>query len=146
MTRLRLTPARLVASCGGVGFLRPAPGTWGSALVLPLAWAPGWAALLAAALFALAGFWALARLDAAEEDPPWVVVDEAAGQSLALAFAPHGLLGALLALALFRALDILKPGPVGWLDRRPGPVGVMGDDLAAGALAALAMLALWVLG
>ncbi len=137
-----MTAARFVASLGGVGFLRPAPGTWGSALALPLALAPGWACLLAAALLTAAGFWALARLNAADEDPPWVVVDEAAGQALALAFAPAGPLGALLAFALFRALDILKPGPVGWLDRRPGAVGVMGDDLAAGALAGLAMLLL----
>ena len=142
-----MTPARLVASCGGVGFLRPAPGTWGSALVLPLALLPGWVALLAALAFTLAGFWALARLDAAEADPPWVVVDEAAGQSLALAFAPSGLLGVLLAFALFRALDIAKPGPIGALDRRPGAVGVMGDDLAAGAIAGAILLPLgWVLG
>lgn len=137
-----MTAARFVASLGGVGFLRPAPGTWGSALALPLAFAPGWACLLAAALLTAAGFWALARLNAAEDDPPWVVVDEAAGQALALAFAPPGVFGALLAFGLFRALDILKPGPVGWLDRRPGAAGVMGDDLAAGALAALAMVLL----
>lgn len=134
---------RIVASLCGVGFLRPAPGTWGSALAaIPLAFAPWWACLLAAGAFAAAGFWALARLNAAEEDPPWVVVDEAAGQALALAFAPPGLVGALLAFGLFRLLDVLKPGPVGWLDRRPGAVGVMGDDLAAGVLAALPM-ALW---
>jgi phosphatidylglycerophosphatase A len=135
-----VTAARFVASLGGIGFLRPAPGSWGSAAVLPLAFAPAWVALLAAALFTAAGFWAIARLPTAGEDPGWVVVDEAAGQSLALACAPAGLFGALLAFALFRAFDILKPGPVGWADRRPGAVGVMGDDLIAGALAGAILL------
>jgi phosphatidylglycerophosphatase A len=68
-----------------------------------------------------------------------VVVDEAAGQSLALA-AASGWLGVVLAFALFRLFDVAKPGPVGWADRQPGPLGVMGDDLIAGALAAAALL------
>ncbi|MBY0338345.1 MAG: phosphatidylglycerophosphatase A [Acetobacteraceae bacterium] len=137
-----MTPARLVASGLGIGFLRPAPGSWGSALVLPLALLPGWAILLAAALLTAAGFWALARLNATEEDPGWVVVDEAAGQALALAFVPAalGVWGVLLAFGLFRLLDILKPGPVGWMDRQPGALGVMGDDLVAGGLAAALLL------
>jgi phosphatidylglycerophosphatase A len=42
----------------------------------------------------------------------------------------------LLAFLLFRAFDILKPGPVGWADRRKGAFGVMLDDVVAGALAA----------
>lgn len=132
---------RHVASLGGLGFLRPGPGTWGSAVVLPLALLPGWVALAACAIFTVAGFWALARLPEAREDPSWVVVDEAAGMSLALVFA-EGLLGVVLAFALFRAFDIGKPGPVGWADRRHGPFGVMADDLAAGAMAAVILLLL----
>ena len=135
-----MSPAHAVAALGGIGHLRPAPGSWASAAVLPLALLPGWACLLAAALFTLAGCWALARLPAAREDPSWVVVDEAAGMSLALAAAPPGWWGALLAFLLFRALDVGKPGPVGWADRHAGTLGVMGDDLIAGALAALALL------
>ncbi|WP_408639216.1 phosphatidylglycerophosphatase A family protein [Roseococcus microcysteis] len=130
---------RRVASLGGVGFLRPGPGTWGSAVVLPLALLPGWVALAACAAFTVAGFWALARLPEAREDPSWVVVDEAAGMSLALVFA-DGLLGVVLAFALFRAFDIGKPGPVGWADRRHGAFGVMADDLVAGAMAAVILL------
>lgn len=137
-----MTPwPRRVASLGGVGFLRPGPGTWGSAVVLPLALLPGWVALVACAAFTLAGFWALARLPEAREDPSWVVVDEAAGMSLALVFA-DGLLGVVLAFALFRAFDIAKPGPVGWADRKHGPFGVMADDLVAGAMAAVVLLLL----
>lgn len=132
---------RLIASLGGIGFLRPAPGTWGSAAVLPLALLPGWAALLAAVLFALAGYWAVARLPEGSADPGWIVVDEAAGQSLALA-AASGWIGVALAFALFRSFDILKPGPVGWADRQHGPFGVMADDVVAGALAAAVLLLL----
>ena len=131
--------ARAVASLGGIGHLRPAPGSWASAAVLPLALLPGWCALLAALVFTCAGLWALHRLPEAASDPSWVVVDEAAGQSLALA-AASGWLGVVLAFALFRLFDVAKPGPVGWADRQPGPLGVMGDDLIAGALAAAALL------
>ena len=45
-------------------------------------------------------------------------------------------LGMLAAFGLFRLFDITKPGPIGRLDRVPGRIGVMGDDLAAGAAAA----------
>ncbi|MFQ3591629.1 MAG: phosphatidylglycerophosphatase A [Gemmataceae bacterium] len=138
---------RAIASLGGVGDLRPAPGTWGAAVALipatlllllagPIAVAAG--ALMLAGL----GWWAasveLATTD--EDDPEWVVIDEAAGQWLALAGLPaFGWLGLALAFALFRLFDILKPGPVGWADRRPGATGVMLDDLVAGLLAALCL-------
>jgi len=140
-----MDPVRAVASLGGIGFLRPAPGTWGSAAVLPLALLPGWVSLVAAVVFAVAGYWAVARLPEATADPGWVVVDEAAGQSLALA-AAVGWMGVLLAFLLFRAFDILKPGPVGWADRRKGPFGVMADDVIAGALAAAILLILGAAG
>jgi phosphatidylglycerophosphatase A len=138
-------PIRAIASLGGIGFLRPAPGTWGSAVVLPLALLPGWVALVAALVFAATGYWAVARLPEARADPGWVVVDEAAGQSLALA-AASGWVGVMLAFALFRAFDILKPGPVGWADRQKGPFGVMADDVIAGALAAVVLLLLSAAG
>jgi phosphatidylglycerophosphatase A len=142
---VRQNTSRAIASLGGIGFLRPAPGTWGSAVVLPLALLPGWVALVAALVFAATGYWAVARLPEARADPGWVVVDEAAGQSLALA-AASGWVGVMLAFALFRAFDILKPGPVGWADRQKGPFGVMADDVIAGALAAVVLLILSAVG
>jgi phosphatidylglycerophosphatase A len=137
-----------VAALGGLGHLKPAPGTWGSAAVLPLALAGPWACLAAALLFAALGLWAVARCESARADPGWVVVDEAAGQALALAALPMGapLWSVLLAFALFRLLDIAKPGPVGWADRQEGAVGVMLDDIVAGALAGAALLALRAMG
>lgn len=138
---------RSVASMGGVGFLRPAPGTWGSAVVLPVALlGPGAAALLAMVLLGV-GLWALRRLPEASEDADWIVIDEGAGMALALAALPgFSWQGVLLAFLLFRLLDIWKPGPIGWADRLPGPVGVMADDVVAGALAGVGLLLLHAAG
>ena len=141
-----MTPAKVVATLGGVGLARPAPGTWASGFVLPLAWLGPLPCLgLAAVLFA-AGLWAVRRLarEGAERDPGWVVVDEGAGQLLVLSAIPAGApwLWVVLAFLLFRIFDILKWGPVGWADRRKGTFWVMLDDLVAGAMAACATLAL----
>jgi phosphatidylglycerophosphatase A len=74
------------------------------------------------------------------DDPGWVVIDEFAGQWIALlgvgTIAP---LEIAAAFVLFRVFDILKPGPVGWADRRHGIFGIMADDIIAGALAALVL-------
>jgi len=81
-------------------------------------------------------------------DPGWVVSDEVAGQALASAAAlPFGLpWGPLAAFLLFRAFDIVKPWPVGRLERIPGGLGVLLDDVAAGLLAAGGVLLLGALG
>lgn len=139
-----MRPARVIASGFGVGYVPTAPGTAGSVLGLVLG-----AALLALSPVALAlgaavvtavGLWAIERalVGAPARDPGWVVVDEVAGQMVSLlgaAWRPSWA-GLLIAFALFRLFDIAKPGPVGWADRRSGPVFVMADDLIAGALAA----------
>jgi phosphatidylglycerophosphatase A len=139
---------RLVASLGGVGFLRPAPGSWGSAAVLPLVLCGPWLCLAAAAALTVAGLWSVSRLHNRDEDPPWIVIDEGAGQLIALSAIAHEptLLQVAVAFALFRGLDVAKPGPVGWADRQAGAWGVMLDDLVAGGLAAAALLALRAAG
>jgi len=145
--------ARHVSTLLGIGYLKPAPGTWGSAAAVPLAWLIHWAggfpllALASVAVFGL-GTLAIGRLDGAK-DPAEVVIDEVAGQWVALlplsaglwmagslpyVFPWPGWLGAFL---LFRLFDIWKPGPVGWADRKEGPVWVMLDDVLAGIAAAL---------
>ena len=133
-----MSPAKFVATLGGVGLLRPAPGTWGSAVVLPCVLLGPWPCLGLALLLGLAGWWAVARLPERAADPGWVVVDEGAGQLLALAALPLGVgwPGVLAAFLLFRLFDITKPGPVGWADRQHGALGVMLDDIIAGLLAA----------
>ncbi len=141
--------ARLIASGCGLGYAPRAPGTAGSlaAVLLAgvlLAWGPP--ALPVAALLAIvAGAWAIPAAHAAR-DPGWVVIDEVAGQWIAALgllradWSWHGWKGLLLAFMLFRALDIAKPGPVGWADRRTGPVWVMADDVIAGLIAAAVLL------
>jgi len=136
------SPEDRLAALGGIGLLKPAPGTWGSAAVLPFAWAGPGVCLALSVVFLLVGLWALR---ARRDDPAWVVVDEGAGQTLALAALPMldgwALLPWVLAgFALFRALDILKPGPIGWIDRRAGPWGIMGDDMLAGLFAGLVLI------
>jgi phosphatidylglycerophosphatase A len=148
--------AARLATLGGIGRLPEAPGTWASLATLPLAWGLHWAGgfpLVAAATLALtfAGFWAT-RIYLAEtgrDDPPEIVIDEAAGMLLALwplslGLWAQGVDGAVfpwpgwtLGFVAFRFFDIVKPPPVGWADRRPGALGVMLDDLLAGLLAAL---------
>jgi phosphatidylglycerophosphatase A len=73
-------------------------------------------------------------------DPGLIVIDEVAGQLLALAFAPQTLPGYALAFLLFRVADILKPFPADWLDANVhGGLGVMLDDLVAGLYAGIAL-------
>jgi phosphatidylglycerophosphatase A len=141
-----VTPAKVVATLGGIGLARPAPGTWASAFMLPLGWLGPLPCLGIAVLLVLAGFWAVRSLsrEGAERDPGWVVVDEGAGQLLVLSAIPGGApwLWVVLAFALFRFFDILKWGPVGWADRRKGTFWVMLDDLVAGAMGVAVVLAL----
>ncbi|HTW27515.1 MAG TPA: phosphatidylglycerophosphatase A [Acetobacteraceae bacterium] len=140
-----LTTARTVATGVGAGRFPRAPGTFASALAALVG--AGLVAISPAAVAAAAvgccaaGVWALTELRP-EGDPGWVVIDEIAGQLVALlGLARPAWPGILAAFLLFRAFDIAKPGPVGWLDRKEGPLGVMGDDIAAGLMTA-AVLAL----
>ena len=134
----------LVATMGGIGRLKPAPGTWGSLVVLPLALLGPVPALLLALLVTIVGFYAVRAVlrDAPDQDPGWIVVDEAAGMLLALAGLSVGasFWGVLIAFGLFRVFDILKPWPISWADQQKGAFGVMLDDIVAGALAALALI------
>ena len=159
-----MTPALVIATFFGAGLLRPAPGTWGSLAALPVAlalhMAGGFPLLAVATVIAFGlGWWATAQVTvgAGDHDPSWIVIDEVAGMWIALwavswpAWA-HGLAvtalwpGWVAAFLLFRLFDIWKPGPVGWADRKGGPLGVMLDDVVAGVFAGLgvaAMAGLW---
>lgn len=137
--------AVLVATVCHIGRLRPAPGTWASAAALVLAWgtvAAGGSALLALLTLAAVqlGLWAAGTFVAAtgEEDSPFIVIDEVAGQWIAVLPAPLDPAAYLAAFLFFRAFDIAKPWPVSWADRElTGGVGAMSDDLIAGVYAAL---------
>ena len=139
-----MNPALFVATLAGIGRLKPAPGTWGSLVVLPLVVFGPVIALLLGLLVTLLGFFATREVlrDAPDEDPGWIVVDEAAGMLLALAglTSEASLWGVLLAFVTFRVFDIFKPWPISWADQQKGAFGVMLDDVVAGALVAAALL------
>ncbi len=128
----------VIASFFGVGYFPVAPGTAGSAAALlvgaGLMLGPPWLLPLAAALAAAAGYFAIPHAVAdPEADPGWVVIDEVAGQWIAmLGLAGVSITGLAAAFIGFRVLDIWKPGPVGWADRQPGAFGIMADDILAG--------------
>lgn len=128
----------------GVGRLPVAPGTFGSlaaaAVAVPIAASGGPLALgCAAAAAALIGIPVAAAAARAlgREDPGAVVIDEVAGQWLALIPAGADLGAWIVGFLAFRLFDVWKPGPVGWADRRVGGgLGIMLDDLIAGGMAA----------
>jgi len=131
---------RLVASGFGTGFFPVVPGTVASLVAVVigagfLSVSP-FALPIAVLVAALGGVWAIGAARGGD-DPGWVVVDEFAGQWIAmLSLVRPTLAGLAAAFVLFRFLDIVKPGPVGWADRQRGPAAVMADDLIAGAIAA----------
>jgi phosphatidylglycerophosphatase A len=140
MGTIGMTLARLIASGCGCGYAPVAAGTVASAIAVPIGAALMLASPMllatAALLAAIGGVWAIhaARI---EGDPGWVVIDEFAGQWLALCgLAQVSLTGLLAAFLIFRLLDVTKPGPIGWADRQGGAAGIMADDLIAGAITA----------
>jgi phosphatidylglycerophosphatase A len=81
------------------------------------------------------GTWAAGRVEASgtEKDPGLIVIDEVAGMTLSVLAAPRTAAVLLTGFVLFRALDVLKPFPADRSQLLPGGVGVMADDLVAGA-------------
>jgi phosphatidylglycerophosphatase A len=143
----------------GAGLLKPGPGTWGSAAAallwlaagmgLRLAPAPFAWLTLAAALGALAiGIPAATRVEkeSGREDPGHVVIDEVAGQWIALIHSRVDLSHLLAGFLFFRLFDIVKPWPARQLEGLPAGWGIMLDDVAAGVYALVVMQALqhWI--
>ena len=143
-------PAHFIALGFGAGLSRVAPGTVGTLVALPLAWALdayasplGW--LLATVAVTAIGTWAARRTahDLGVADHGSIVIDEIAAFLPVLFFAGADVLRQSIAFVLFRIFDILKPPPIRQVDAAmKGAVGVMADDfLAAGyTLLVLAIL------
>jgi phosphatidylglycerophosphatase A len=150
--------AFVVATFFGVGYGKPGPGTWGSVAALLLWAACAWSlqppphALL---LILLAGIAisivlgvpaaTIVARESGRKDPQFVVIDEVAGQWIALIGCPFDFRHALIALVLFRLFDITKPFPARQLESLPGGWGIVFDDVAAGLYAwgIAAMLRIW---
>jgi phosphatidylglycerophosphatase A len=132
--------SRLIASGFGCGFAPLSPGTIAScATLLPgalLLHASSALLATAALVTTVGGLWAI-RAAQVDGDPGWVVIDEVAGQLLALCgLSRASFAGVLVAFLIFRLLDVAKPGPIGWADRQVGAAGIMADDLIAGVITA----------
>jgi phosphatidylglycerophosphatase A len=156
-----------LATCG-VGFMPLAPGTWGSAVGVGLYVLIGWSAayifawltkygvearqfeafrttfeLLVIIVVTLAGTWAATRCERLlrRKDPGAVVIDEVAGQLITFLFVPRdaGLWALVAGFFAFRLFDIWKPYPINRLESLESGLGVMADDVLAGAYAATLM-------
>ena len=163
----RTALSRFIATVGYVGYLRPGPGTWGSLagciLAVPIIFYGSFPSLVVASVIVFfVGLWATQVMTKdGPHDPSEIVVDEVAGQWVALM--PLGFmdyvfrgwgsttigeaaqdwwLAILIAFVLFRIFDIFKPWPVSWADRRDDAMGVMLDDVIAGIMAAIVFFGL----
>ena len=138
--------ALAIATCG-VGYLPLAPGTFGSlvgvGIFLLLVRVNPLVIVVAILAVTLAGIWAGSRIEqlSGRKDPGKVVVDEVAGQMVALfpltLFAQWSTSAVILSFILFRFFDIVKPYPANRLQDLPGGMGIMFDDLVAGVYSAI---------
>jgi phosphatidylglycerophosphatase A len=134
ISALRTATATLLFS----GYAPIAPGTAGTAVTAVLYYlfcsslgTLGWIAVLTTVtLVAVAAAGSAERLWG--KDPGRVVIDEAAGYLVTVAFLPHGWMTAVIGFFVFRFFDIVKPAPVRKLEDLPGGWGVVFDDVGAG--------------
>lgn len=144
----------LIATFFYIGYMKPGPGTYASAVTVVLWWAAAhlipanWLSLAAlgvavgVTLLGIPPSTVVAR-ESGREDPGFVVIDEVAGQMIALIGAPATWNYLITSLILFRIFDILKPFPLRRLENLPEGTGIMMDDVGAG-LYALLLLQLWI--
>jgi len=136
----------LIATFVGVGYLPLGPGTWASAATVLLWWAaaqvmnPAWrlpVAILVSLAVTLIGIPASTAVagESGLKDPGFVVIDEVAGQMIALIGAPLNWKYLLAGFILFRSFDIVKPFPLRRLEKLPQGTGIMMDDVGAGLYA-----------
>ncbi len=140
-----------LSTVGYIGYLPFAPGTWGS-LVAAVVWylfipvLTTQTLIMATIVLFFVGISAADKTEKAfnVNDPGSVVIDEWVGQWIACWFLPQSILYGFIAFASFRLFDIWKPWPIRKLDRLAGGLGIMLDDVAAGAFAlAVTQLFYW---
>jgi phosphatidylglycerophosphatase A len=137
--------AIVIATAGGAGYSPVAPGTAGTLVAAVLLWLVplSTGALLAATALVIAvGIWAGARVEraAGRKDPGVVVIDEVAGMMISVLAVPRTVPVLVAAFVLFRVFDVVKPPPAHRLQALPGGLGIMVDDLIAGAYALLVIV------
>ena len=131
--------AALAIATWGVGYLPVAPGTFGSLVGIGVFVLLKWwlVQVIALVVITLAGIWAASRVERilGSKDPGKVVVDEVAGQMIALlplSLLALGKLWIIVSFILFRLFDIFKPYPARRFEALRGGLGIMADDLVAG--------------
>ena len=133
--------AGIIATAGGIGFLRKGAGT-AAAVVFCFIWyfiSIGYIyqALLLVALLA-AGIWSATRMETVwEHDSNRIVIDEVLGMMITLAFLPNDVQYIITGCVLFRFFDIVKPLGIRRAESLPRGIGVMADDVLAGVYAHL---------
>lgn len=139
-------PIHLIAAGFGSGLAPRAPGTFGTIAALPLWWCLHYLSTpvywLVIAVAFLLGVYVCGKTarDLRTHDHGAIVWDEFVGLWITLALIPAHWLWIIAGFILFRLFDIWKPWPIRWLDRNVhGGVGIMLDDVAAGALALLVL-------
>ena len=131
--------AKIINTVFGIGFLPLMPGTYASAAGCALYFLMRDHALLQLAVAAITtstGFAAAGRAEALfkKKDPKEVVIDELCGMLIAYLYLPYSLSTLVLGFFIFRAMDILKVFPANRLERLPGSLGIMLDDISAGIM------------
>lgn len=147
-------PATWLATWGGSGLIKPAPGTWGTLAALPfgialMAYGGTYGLLIASLIVFIIGIWSAGHFERMirEKDSGMVVIDEVVGMWITLIPAALTTTSVILAFLAFRFFDVLKPWPIGLLDKKfKGSFGVMIDDVMAGIYAALVMIIFYYLG
>ena len=136
-----------IASGGGIGFVMPAPGTWGTLLGIGLCWllasvhpaGLAWSIVLALCLVGIPICTRAARL-LDGKDPSPVVWDEIASTPWVFVFVPmESLAVAMMGFLLHRLFDVTKPPPTRYLEGWPAGLGIMADDWMAAAYAAVGL-------
>lgn len=136
---------KIIATAGGVGYAPVAPGTAGAILASAVAFlmqgyctlSEYWIILsILIVLFFFLGVVATNKLEKVwGKDPGKIVIDECIGQWLTYLFIPFGFVEIIIGLVLFRIFDISKPLFIKRLEKIPGGLGVMLDDVGAGIIA-----------
>ncbi|MCA9029942.1 MAG: phosphatidylglycerophosphatase A [Planctomycetaceae bacterium] len=139
----------------GLGHLPKGPGTWGSLGGLPVVWAlqqsgyPEIACAVGAVVLFVVGI-PICQAGADHfqvKDPKQVVFDEIAAFPVVFLLVPMNWWTAILGFALFRLFDIAKPGPIRWLDKWEGGLGIMADDTLASVFAGIVLTGVyWLAG
>ncbi len=132
----------LLSSWFGVGRLPLAPGTWGTLGAVPLVliisyFGPVPAVISLAVIIPLAVWTSgISQKLIKKDDPPEVVIDEVAGYFVTVFLLPFSWWSFILGFLLFRFFDILKPFPIGMIDKKVrGGIGICLDDIVAGVYA-----------